>query len=134
MPNTAVKRIHVAVGVILRDEEILLAVRPNDTHMGGLWEFPGGKVDTDETVQQALVRELQEELGITATSFAPLITIQHDYTDKSVYLDVWCINGFSGQARGKEGQKIRWVNKQDLADYEFPAANVAIVNKLLGQV
>lgn len=122
------KVIHVAAGVI-RDGlgQILIARRPDHTHQGGLWEFPGGKLESGESVQEALGRELQEELGIRPTKMAPLIQIRHDYPDKSVLLDVWDVTAFDGQAHGKEGQPITWVRPDGLQDFQFPAANVPIV-------
>ena len=131
MPNTAAKRVHVAVGVICKGTEILLALRPAKSHMGGLWEFPGGKLDGDETVQTALVRELQEELGITPMAFESITQIRHDYPDKQVLLDVWRVTQFSGSPEGKEGQEIRWVPLTELDQYQFPAANEAIVQALM---
>jgi 8-oxo-dGTP diphosphatase len=120
--------IHVAVGVIVDQENnILIALRPDNTHQGGLWEFPGGKVELNENVEQALARELYEELAISVLTSRPLIKIQHDYGDKSVLLDVWWVEKFTGLAEGKEGQPIRWVNVNTLLDYQFPAANVEIV-------
>lgn len=84
------KLLHVAVGVIVgSDGKILIAKRPQTTHQGGLWEFPGGKVDTGESVQQALARELKEELAIDVITSEPLIQIRHHYPDKSVLLDVY---------------------------------------------
>jgi len=99
--------------------------------MGGLWEFPGGKLDGDETVQTALVRELQEELGITPMAFESITQIRHDYPDKQVLLDVWRVTQFSGSPEGKEGQEIRWVPLTELDQYQFPAANEAIVQALM---
>lgn len=122
------KIVHVAVGVIVDQEKnVLLALRPNNTHQGGLWEFPGGKVEHDETVERALERELYEELAISVVSSSPLIKIQHDYVDKLVLLDVWWVDSFKGCPEGKEGQPIRWVNVNALLDYKFPEANVEIV-------
>lgn len=121
------KRILVAAAVIRREGKILIAQRPLDKHQGGLWEFPGGKVEDGEPVRQALVRELEEELGITATTARPLIRITHDYPDKSVCLDVWEVSDFSGEAHGREGQPIRWVRPAELDSYEFPAANQPII-------
>ena len=69
--------------------EILIARRPLHKHQGGLWEFPGGKIEDGEEAAQALIRELQEELGITPTAFRPLLTVEHHYPDKSVRLEVW---------------------------------------------
>lgn len=84
------KRVHVAAAVI-RDAsgKILIARRADTQHQGGLWEFPGGKVEDGEAVQAALSRELQEELGIVVSAARPLIKVQHDYPDKQVLLDVW---------------------------------------------
>lgn len=125
------KRVHVAVGVIRsRDGRILVARRSANQHLGGLWEFPGGKVEAGETVNQALARELQEELGIDVLAQSALCFIQHDYTDKSVLLDVWNVNEFSGTAQGKEGQPLRWLFPHELKHTDFPQANRAIIRAL----
>lgn len=125
------KRVHVAVGVIRsRDGRILVARRSANQHLGGLWEFPGGKVEAGETVNQALARELQEELGIDVLTQSALCCLQHDYTDKSVLLDVWNVNEFSGTARGKEGQPLRWLFPHELKHTDFPQANRAIIRAL----
>jgi len=121
------KRILVAAAVIRRAGKILIAQRPLDKHQGGLWEFPGGKVEEGEPVQQALVRELEEELGITATAVRSLIRITHDYPDKSVCLDVWEVLEFVGEPHGREGQPVRWVTPAELDEYDFPAANKPIL-------
>lgn len=123
------RRIHVVAAVIRNAaNEILIAERPKDKHQGGLWEFPGGKVEEGEAVEAALVRELEEELGIIATQFRPLIQIAHDYPDKQVLLDVWEVSAFHGEAHGRENQPVRWVAAEALPDYAFPAANVPIVS------
>ncbi|MBE9539832.1 MAG: 8-oxo-dGTP diphosphatase MutT [Proteobacteria bacterium] len=128
--------VHVAVGVILNDaKQILLARRPVDSHQGGLWEFPGGKVEQGEELAQALSRELKEELGIDVHKNSPLLQVHHDYGDKAVLLDVCVVWEFGGVARGLEGQALRWVEVQELNKYAFPAANkaiVAAVSALLG--
>ncbi len=122
------KLIHVAVGVIIGSNgEILIAKRPQTSHQGGLWEFPGGKVDAGESVVSALRRELMEELSIQVTSAEPLIQIRHDYPDKSVLLDVYVVRNFDGEPAGAEGQPIKWVKPADLTQYEFPAANKPII-------
>jgi 8-oxo-dGTP diphosphatase len=108
--------------------EILISRRHQDTHQGGLWEFPGGKVEAGETVEDALLRELHEELGIQVQSFRALLEVQHDYGDKQVLLDVWLIDHFSGAASGREGQPLRWCAPSCLREFEFPAANRAIVD------
>ncbi|WP_281648538.1 Nudix family hydrolase [Parendozoicomonas sp. Alg238-R29] len=122
------KRIHVAAAVILdQNNNILIARRPLDKHMGGLWEFPGGKVEPDEKVTDALCRELDEELGIRPSKFRPLIRIHHNYPDKSVLLDVWTVISFAGEAHGREGQPVKWVTPAELSLHDFPAANRPIV-------
>lgn len=127
------KTIHVVVAVICDENgNVLIAKRPTDVHQGGLWEFPGGKVESGEQPVQSLVRELQEELGITATEYRPLIQIHHDYPDKSVFLDVWKVTQFVGEpigsgGLGTEGQPVQWVPSVELHHWEFPAANAAIV-------
>ncbi len=120
--------IHVAVGVILSTTgKILISKRPDHVHQGGLWEFPGGKVDAGETVEVALARELSEELGVRPLVIKPLIEIHHDYPDKSVLLDVWYVTQFDGEPKGNEGQAIRWVDRSELGNYQFPAANQPII-------
>ena len=122
------KRIHVVAAVIENElEQIFIAKRPEHVHQGGLWEFPGGKVEASESAEQALKRELFEELGIQIQKFEPLIQILHDYSDKSVFLDVWRVTQFDGTAHGKEGQQTRWINKKDLSNFDFPDANKPII-------
>ena len=122
------RRIHV-IAAVIRDGQgrILIARRPDHVHMGGLWEFPGGKLERDEPRFDGLVRELREELGISVTEARPLLDIRHDYPDKSVRLDVWLVTGFEGEAHGAEGQPVRWVSSCELDEYEFPTANSPIV-------
>jgi 8-oxo-dGTP diphosphatase len=119
--------VHVAVGVILDDtQHILLSLRPDHVHQGGKWEFPGGKVEQGESVDQALARELFEELGITVTSCFPLCQVRHDYGDKHVLLDTYVVDGFTGQPVGREKQPVAWHTINQLGYVEFPAANLAI--------
>ena len=130
MPVSA-NAVHVAVAVI-RDaaDRILVAKRPAHVHQGNLWEFPGGKLEAGETLQQALARELDEELGIKPTSFMPFLQVHHHYPDKEVWLDVWEVRSFSGVASGREGQQIQWLKAGDLTRYQFPQANDVIVAAL----
>lgn len=122
------KIIHVAAAVIHNAAgEVLIAKRPDHVHMGGYWEFPGGKLEANEPVKVALARELEEELGIRVSEAAPLIQVQHHYPDKSVLLDVWRVHAFSGDAIGREGQAIKWVPTAALDKYRFPDANLPIV-------
>ena len=124
------KQVHVAVGVIKKANLIFIAKRHDEQHQGGKWEFPGGKVEAGETVTQALARELNEEIGIEVKSSTPFLEIHHEYPDKSVHLDIHLVEEFDGQARHLEGQDHKWVAISDLNNYEFPAANVVIIEKL----
>ncbi|WP_144212238.1 8-oxo-dGTP diphosphatase MutT [Shewanella donghaensis] len=128
------KRVNVAVGVIInKQQQILLAMRHAHLHQGNKWEFPGGKVENDETVSEALIRELKEEVGLNVNSTISFMDISHNYPDKQVFLQIHLVTDFSGLAIGLEGQQIRWVDKADLCQYEFPAANLPILEKLLNQ-
>ena len=123
--------IHVAVAVIKNSEgQYFIAKRPEDSHQGGLWEFPGGKVENSETVLEALKRELFEEIGIKLVKASPLIQIHHDYEEKSVLLDVFNVDEYSELAFGKEGQEICWVAQSEFSLYDFPTANLPIVNAI----
>jgi 8-oxo-dGTP diphosphatase len=117
----------VAAVIINPAGQVLLARRPLDRHQGGLWEFPGGKLERGEEPRAALVRELHEELGIVARAVRPLIKVAHAYPEKSVLLDVWRVNAFNGEPHGREGQPIEWVFQRDLPYRDFPAANRPIV-------
>ena len=123
---------HVAVGII-RDGRgrVLLSRRHPESHQGGLWEFAGGKLEAGETPEQALSRELMEELGIRPGPLRPLLKVQHDYGDRRVLLDVWTLESFTGTPEGLEGQALAWVEPAELERYEFPPANRPIVEALL---
>lgn len=124
--------VHVAVAVILgNDEQVLLTQRHADSHQGGLWEFPGGKLESGESLSSALIRELREELGIEVSAHHALLQIEHDYGDKRVLLDVHCVTEFDGEPSPCEGQPMRWVDVTELGDYAFPEANGPIVRALI---
>lgn len=145
--KSTTKVVHVCVAVIERlhpvsqEKQILIAKRLEHVHQGGLWEFPGGKIEAGESIIDALDRELFEELDIrikpkssshtSVEAFNPLIQIRHNYPDKSVFLDVWRIQSFSGEPKGKEGQEVRWVNIEALQSYAFPEANKPILRACL---
>ena len=123
--------IHVVAGV-LRDAQgnILLAQRPVDKHLGGLWEFPGGKCEENESAVDALSRELHEELGLTQIHSRPLIQVRHDYGDKKIFLDVYLVTDWQGEPVGKEGQPLAWVNLKEMERYDMPAADEPIIKSL----
>lgn len=123
--------IRVAAGIIERNDEIFVALRASDKHQGGLWEFPGGKVEADETPQAALARELAEECGIEVQSIEPFHMLRHDYSDKSVELHFFRVVNFVGEPHGKEGQEVAWVQRDALSKLDFPKANIPIVEMLV---
>lgn len=126
--------IHVVAAVIYNSrQQILLAQRPLHKHQGGKWEFPGGKVEPNETAPIALKRELFEELGIEAEldRMQPLLEIKHAYTDKNIWLDVWAVHQFRHEPIGREGQVIAWFELAELGNLDFPAANEPILQRLL---
>ena len=125
------KQVWVAVGVIYDPKQgYFICRRAIHQHQGGKWEFPGGKVELEETVQQALQRELQEEIGINVTAAEPLLVIEHNYSDKSVKLDVWLVTAFAGKAQSLEGLENRWVQLNELSKLDFPEANRLIIDVL----
>ena len=123
--------VHVAVAVIVnQSNQVCISLRHKDAHQGGLWEFPGGKVETGEDVEQALIREIKEELTIEIESFRPLITVTHAYSDKQVCLHVSKVLSYSGEAKGVEGQQVKWLDIFELCSDDFPEANAVIINAL----
>lgn len=122
----------VAVGILIDDVgRVLVTRRAPDAHQGGLWEFPGGKVEADETLLEALTRELREELGVSVEAAEALMVLEHDYGDKQVRLDVHRVTRWSGEPRGLEGQPLAWQRPEKLRNWTFPAANRPILEGLL---
>ena len=118
-----------AVALIDRDGRVLLAQRPAGRSMAGLWEFPGGKVEFGETPEAALIRELDEELGIdTAEScLAPLTFASHGYDDFHLLMMVFVCRKWSGTPRPMEGGELAWVRATNLRDYEMPTADIPLI-------
>ena len=128
-----VDRIHVVAGIIFSDDEqqVLLSKRHKDAHQGGLWEFPGGKVEPAESESQALARELREELNLVFANATPFHRLNFDYPDKSVELSFWSVYGVDhAKVTALEGQAWRWVDRDQLSQYNFPKANDIIVAML----
>lgn len=124
--------IHVVAAAISDLQgRILIAKRPDHLHQGGLWEFPGGKLEADESVEQGLARELDEELGIHPTASEPLICITHHYPECSIKLDVHRVTAFEGEVHGREGQPIRWLRPEEMQMDQFPEADRPVINALL---
>ena len=124
-------RVCVAVAVVTDDQgRILVSQRHPDAHQGGLWEFPGGKCEPEESAQEALARELGKELGIEPRESEAVLTINHDYPDKHVQLVVFRVLTFTGQPLGREGQPVRWITLDELGTLDFPKANSPILEYL----
>ena len=123
--------IHVAVAV-LQDAagKVLVSKRLAHAHQGGMWEFPGGKLEPGESVSQALKREINEELGLIVKNHSPLIRITHHYSDRIVLLDVHRVTQFTGHAEGREGQLLQWLPLHQLIDFPLLPADLPIVTAL----
>lgn len=129
--NEKRRKVWVAVGIIHNtNREVFICLRNHRQEQGGKWEFPGGKIEQGEDPQQALYRELQEEVGIHVQASRPLLQIEHHYPACHVLLDVWTVTDFTGQAYGKEGQQTCWCPYAELHRYDFPKGNQAIIEHL----
>ena len=125
--------VHVVAGALIDPAgRVLVARRPPAAHQGGLWEFPGGKLEPGEGVRQGLERELAEELGVRVLQAAPLLAVSHDYVELSVLLDVWTVTRWAGEPRGLESQPLRWLAPQEMRREEFPPADAPVIEALLG--
>ncbi|NOX73416.1 MAG: 8-oxo-dGTP diphosphatase MutT [Alphaproteobacteria bacterium] len=121
-----------AVALIDRDGRVLLAQRPEGKSMAGLWEFPGGKVEPGETPEAALIRELQEELGIDTwqSCLAPLTFASHSYQGFHLLMPLFACRKWQGTPLGREGQALKWVRVQDLRSYPMPPADIPLISVL----
>ena len=125
------RRIHVVAGVLFDAMgRVLVARRPNGSHLGGLWEFPGGKLRPGELRGDGLVRELAEELGVRVLSARPLIWVEHRYPDRDIVLDVWSVGSYTGEPHGREGQRVEWRDARSLEAAEFPPADAPVLTAL----
>jgi len=118
-----------AVALVDPDNRVLLAKRPNGKSMAGLWEFPGGKVEPGETPEHALMRELQEELGIGTweSCLAPLTFASHAYDDFHLLMPLFVCRRWEGTVTPREGQTLKWVRPKDLRDYPMPPADIPLI-------
>ena len=118
-----------AVALIDRDGRVLIAQRPEGKSMAGLWEFPGGKIEGGETPEQALIRELYEELGIETWSScrAPLTFASHRYTEFHLLMPLFVCRKWDGIPKSKEGQNLKWVYVNKLKDFPMPAADIPLI-------
>ena len=122
----------VAVALIDPDGRILLSKRPEGKSLAGLWEFPGGKVEATERPEQALIRELKEELGINVeqSCLAPLTFASHAYDDFHLLMPLYVCRRWKGIAQPLEGQELKWVSAKNLRDYPMPPADLPLIPHL----
>lgn len=124
-------KISVVVGILINSyQKILIAKRPSHVSQPGLWELPGGKINSNESPYSALKRELNEEIGIEVISAEPFLKIDYDYSDYSVILEAWKILDFKGIPKGNENQIICWTDIAALSTFNFPKANQEIISKI----
>lgn len=121
------KILHVAVGLIMRDQQVLISWRHAGLHQGNRHEFPGGKIEADETPLAGLQRELREELGIQVHRAIRTQQLVYSYPERTVCLHVFKVTDFTGEPQGQEGQQTQWVAVDDLTRYTFPDANAPIL-------
>lgn len=123
----------VAVALIDKDGRILIAQRPEGKQLAGLWEFPGGKVETGERPEETLIRELREELGITVKEacLAPLTFASHAYDDFHLLMPLYVCRRWEGFAKSLEGQALKWVRPVDLRLYPMPPADEPLIPHLI---
>jgi mutator protein MutT len=124
------KRIEVSAALIFHNGKLLITQRHAKAHLGGFWEFPGGKREPGESFEQCLVREIREELGVEISVGGLFEEISHDYPEKSVRLKFFLCQLRSGEPQPLGCATFRWIGKDELTDYEFPAADARLLEKL----
>lgn len=134
-PTTRIKkreipRIYVAAGILWREDMLLVAKRPLTEPKAGYWEFPGGKKEPGEPIEATLIRELQEELGVTCTQLIPFTQIEHDYPDMQVCLHLFHVTEFTGEPQPLLNQELRWVEIGELEKLNFLPADRQILRHI----
>jgi A/G-specific adenine glycosylase len=133
LPKKAARRkttLSVAIGIISKEGKVFIQKRPNKGLMAGLWEFPGGKVESGETVEEAFSREIQEELGVSVENVRPFLRLKYAYTSHLVDLHCFLADYGRGRLRLKAASEGKWVKPEELKNYAFPAANGRIIREL----
>ncbi len=123
--------IKISIAIVINEQQkILISRRNSGLHQGDKWEFPGGKVENDETPEKAMLRELKEEVGLVATQYHFFKCLDHNYPDKSLSLYFFWVTQFTGIAHSRINQPLKWVKIDDLANFYFPAANKEIMTAI----
>lgn len=117
-----------------KQQQFLISRRQTGQHLAGKWEFPGGKVEKSETWEQAMLRELKEEVGLVATEFCLLESLDFQYPQLDLSLHFYLVSAFEGLAMAQEGQDIKWIHAEEFSDYDFPCANIGVINRLCAGV
>jgi mutator protein MutT len=126
MPNP----LAIVAAIIRRDDRILITKRPDNVHLAGLWEFPGGKVEAGESLEAALQREIREELEVDISVDRELFSVEHDYPDRSVHLHFFNCTILRREPQPLGVADLRWVQTAELVDFEFPPADVELIRRL----
>ena len=132
--QSGMSRVDVAIGIVLRGVEVLICRRKQGTHLAGLWEFPGGKIEPGETPEQAVRRELLEEVGLTVRVLRQLTPIEYDYLAVHIRLHPFLCEVLDGTARALAADEVRWVPIVKLRDYPMPAANAGLITCLQSEL
>lgn len=122
--------VRAVVGILRRGGKVLVAQRPEGKPYSGYWEFPGGKVEQNESTESALKRELHEELGIQVTSLQHWFEHTHSYPDKTVLLDLWLVDSFDGEPHGKENQQLTWATFEDMQALRLLEGNIPLLDRI----
>ena len=125
--------IHVVAAIIWQpgsSDRFLISKRQKGKHLQDYWELPGGKMESGESRRQALDRELREEINIVPVKASSFKQVNHKYEDRNILLDVWEVSSFKGEVESREGQEVRWVAVGQLAKYQFPAADIPIIEAI----
>ena len=131
MQTTERERIAVAVGLVFDpDRKILIGQRTKSDAYEGKWEFPGGKIELSETADEALIRELREEIGISVSQTVHFMTFKYDYPDRKVLLNFRLVQNYEGEPTAREQQELRWVELSQLNDFDMLAASFPVIDAL----
>jgi len=122
----------ISIAIVQNEhKKLLISRRQKGQHLAGKWEFPGGKVEQGEALEVAMLRELKEEVGLTATQYNLFDSLIFQYDEVHLSLHFYLVTAYQGEAASLEGQQIKWISAAELSQYDFPKANLTVINKLL---